>query len=48
MKQVSREMAYYLFNSNKEVFRLYNDGTEAVIEDIYQLNLHEGIFGVEK
>lgn len=41
-------MAIYLFKSNNEVFLLYDDGTETVVNFIQDIHLHEGIFGVEK
>lgn len=48
MCEVSREFAKYLFNTNIEVFRLYADGTEGVVDDVEEIQSHEGIFGVER
>lgn len=47
MIEISKEMAKYLFNTDKEVFKLYDDGCEAVIEDFEEIDKHEGIFGRE-
>jgi len=45
MDEISRQMAKYLFNTGKEVFVLYEDGTEskAIYEDLY----NKDFFGLE-
>ena len=47
MNEISSEMAKYLFHSDTEVYKLYPDGTESVVEEADEINTHEGIFGVE-
>lgn len=50
MNEISFEMAKYLYNANREVFRLYDDGVESAVEkydDIINHNKDGGIFGVE-
>jgi len=34
MIEISETMARYLFNSDEEVYILYPDGTESLVEDI--------------
>jgi hypothetical protein len=50
MIQISSEMARYLFNSNHEIYKLYPNGTESLIEDMNEIINVENdiIFGVEK
>ena len=44
---ISKEKAIELFNSGKEVFKLYNDGSEALIEDELDFLDSEVTYGVE-
>lgn len=48
MKEISFDMAQYLYNSGEEVYLLFSDGTERLIEDSNEINSHKGIFGIEK
>lgn len=47
MREISCEMAKYLWNSGNEVFKLYPDGTEAIVENADEISYHQSIFGVE-
>lgn len=48
MRQISKEMAIYLFNGNREVFKLYPDGTEGVVESCEEIAETDLILGVEE
>lgn len=47
MTEICTRMALYLFNAGTEVYRLYDDGTEGVVEEEKEIHDHDGIFGVE-
>ena len=47
MKQISMEMARYLFNAKEEVYRLYEDGTESLVENENDIREHDDFFGTE-
>lgn len=51
MREVSVEMAKYLYYSDVQVYRLYPDGTEGLVEKVAEIYDHHdrgGIFGVEE
>lgn len=50
MKEISEQMARYLFHTGREVYRLYEDGTEAMVNEHADIPEHaiDGIFGVEE
>ncbi len=50
MLEVSEAMARYLYNRGEVIYKLYEDGTEAEVDDLSEINEHleyGGIFGVE-
>ncbi|MEK5209190.1 hypothetical protein [Psychrobacillus sp. FSL H8-0510] len=50
MTKISSQKAQKLFNDGQEVYLLYPDNTEAVMESVDQIEEHEyrdGQFGVE-
>lgn len=47
MAAVDMEMAQALFQSGASVYRLYEDGTESLVEESDRLEDHPGMFGVE-
>jgi hypothetical protein len=50
MREISKAMARYLHNSGRTVYRLYEDGTEAQISNLLEIDEHVrngGIFGEE-
>ena len=51
MKKINYKEAMEQFNSNKEVFLLYEDNTESAVEtdinDIHEHHRNNGEFGIE-
>jgi hypothetical protein len=47
MTEISKDMAEYLFNTNKEVYILHSDGSESLVEDLQQIRNTEELLGVE-
>lgn len=47
MREVSRDMALYLFCSGEQVYGLCTDGTEALLETPEQI-INFSLFGVEE
>ena len=47
MAAVDMEMAQVLYRSGASVYRLYEDGTESLVEESDRLEDHPGMFGVE-
>ena len=47
MKKISKKEAIKLFKEGKEVFKLYNDGTESAIHDIKAFNFDYEGYGIE-
>ena len=48
MLPLTQERALELFNHDLPVYRLYEDGSEATIEDRAEVMEHSGMFGIEK
>ena len=48
MLPLTKDKATELFGEDVAVYQLHEDGSETLIEDLEELNEHEGIFGVEK
>lgn len=48
MLPVERERAHELFQEGFEIFALYPDDTEAMLDDEGELDTHDGLFGIEK
>lgn len=44
---INKEAAYQLFSSNIEVFRLYDDDSEAACDNANDVRFHNGEFGIE-
>ena len=48
MLPLNHERALLLFTQGNEVFLLFNDNSEALVEELSQINEHDGIFGIER
>lgn len=51
MKKITKDEAVKMFNEGREVYRLYEDGTEGLVEDIKDIlddNFGDYDFGYEK
>lgn len=48
MLPLKQEKAMELFKHDILVYLLYNDGSEAIVNDIGEITAHDGLFGVEK
>lgn len=48
MLPLTQERAEELFKEDVAIYQLYEDGSETLIEDMKDLQAHEGMFGVEK
>lgn len=44
---ISKEAAYQMFSSDIEVFKLYDDDSEASCENENDIRFHSGEFGIE-
>lgn len=44
---ISKEVAYQLFSSDIEVFRLYDDDSEGACENANDIRFHNGEFGIK-
>ena len=48
MYPLSRKKALELFDNNLPIYKLYNDGTEADIDERNEILEYSGMFGIEK
>ena len=48
MLPLTQEKAMELFEYDMTIYLLYNDNSETMVEDMKQITVHDGIFGVEK
>lgn len=48
MLPLTKEKAIELFERDLIVYRLYNDGSETIVDDIEEITVYDGLFGVEK